>query len=660
MPPKSIVGWTIGVCLPLVALAITSVLPVCLRTYHPTYLKQFVFQSAVLLLLGIGLARVTKGAALRLMAALGKPSARSFLLAFLVLCLASSLWSRVSGVSLRAALEVALYVAWAFVISCWASGRGGIAWVVKAAIAAAALAAVWALVQFLLPTVSKPGLLRDPAYRLMLPLGNPNFMAGLMNVGLLSALSFAVSAPERLGGRLMAIASVLVTGAAGVCTRSLAGLVGLPSGLIVLLLLRAPRRLAIGFLALLVALSLVLACALASPGSSVANRFAMAAMNPQSTNHARPFLWMAAVEMVKGRPLLGRGTGAFLLAHPQFRPRAANLYRWGSDEHFDLHPHNEWLDVAVEVGLVGLVLYVLVLVSASADAWRWLASNRESPDAWAVRAALAGTVALQVQAMFGVGLRYWDLAPFHWTLVGALMATRPVGQPPREPQTDAPRSWARWLGVAACAALWLALPVSGYVTQVLTLKALRSNRHEVAASRYLQAMRFASYYVDTLRLRVLLAKAYLRSNDSDARQMALASYRAADVLAPGFERSKFHIGALYRRQGRDEEAVKWLEAYVQRNPYLPLAWRELSKAREAIGDRDALRHRWAATATTYRRAFRDDPTNLHAAAKLALAEAHLGHVVEAKRWLRWLEHRAIQTDDLRKTIRQAERTVNGA
>ena len=657
--PKRLTRWVIGACLPLVALAITRAFPVSLRTYHPTYIKQFVFQSATLLVLGISLAWVNRGALSRLTAALAEPSARSFLLAFLVLCLISPLWSPAPNVSLRAALDALLYVVWAILISCWTSDRGELAGVVKAVIAAAALATVWALVQFLGPALSDPGVLEDPGYRLMLPLGNPNFMAGLANIGLLSALSYSLTVQTPFGYRLVAAAGVLVMGIAGLCTRSLAGLVGLPSGLAVLVLLWVPRRLAQRGLLLLVILGLVLTSVLARPSSSLADRLVALAMKPGSTNHARPFLWMAAVDMIRGRPVLGRGMGAFLLAHPQFRPPAANLYRWGRDEHFDIHPHNEWLDVAVEVGLLGLILYVLVIVCACGNAWRWLAVNRGNPDAWAVQAALAGVVTLQVQAMFGVGLRYWDLAPFYWALIGVLLATRPIDLPPADTQPHASRPWIRWGGSVVCIALWLALPVRGYAAQVLTLRARRAERHDVAAGHYLRAMELASYYVDAVRLRVMLAKAYLRGRDSQAQQMALESYKAADALAPGFERSKLHIAALYRRQGRDKEAVRWLETYVQQNPHLPIAWLELSKAREAIGDREAQRRRWPPAATAYRRAFRDAPTNLHAAAKLALAEAQSGHGAEARRWLRWLGLRDIRTEDLRETIRQAERAVSG-
>lgn len=657
MRTKQIVGPTIVLALPLVALAITHVLPNCLKTFQPTYVKEFVFQTAVLLAAWstLALARPTVLPGLR--AFVSKPSARLVLVLLLLLSCLSPCWSRTPSASAKAAAAIAFCLVWAWVVATYVSTSDSFARVARALLVAAVLAAAWGLAEFLWPAASEPRLLRDDGYRLMRPLGNPNFMAGLLNVGILVALAQFASLRTRAPARWGAAACVPLMGAALFWTRSLAGFVALPFGLVALAFLRGPRWLRATVCVGGMISVLALAGVVAWPRSPALERFMATAMRPESTAHVRPLLWIAAVDMVKERPLFGRAMGGFITDHPTYRLPAAGLYRWASDKHFAIHTHNEWLQVAVELGLVGLALYVLLLTSAAASAWRWLQAQPHSTEAWAVSAALAGLIALQVQGMFGVGLRYWDLAPFHWTIVGMLIGTtRPLAARHREPGPVA-LPWRKWLAAGVCLALWLALPVRGYLAQALTLRALRAKDSEAATCLYLRAMRHSCHHVDEVRLPFMLASAASRWASDEGAELAIQLYRQVDRLAPNFARCRLYTGVLHLRQGRDAQAVAWLSDYLRHNPYSAQARLALARAHENLGKRAAGRHDWPASAQDFRTAFSHNPKSPEAAAGLALAEAECGHRIEARRWLRWLTTKRPQAPALREAIQRAQRLV---
>ena len=656
MRTKQIVGPTIVLSLPLVSLAITNVFPNCLKTFQPTYLKAFVFETAALLAAWAILALPGRGILAGLKALVSRPSARLFLLSFFLLSAVSPCWSRTPSVGVKAAAEMAFCLAWAWVVATYVSQRNGFAAVAWALSAAAVLAAIWGLADFLWPVASDPALLKDEAYRLMRPSGNPNFMAGLLNVGILLAVSQFGRA--RVGARLASAACLALMGTALFWTRSLAGFVALPFGLAALAFLRGPRWLRVSMLVGAVALCLALLGAVASPKSGVLRRLMGTAMRPESTSHVRPLQWMAAVDMVKERPVLGRGMGGFLTDHPTYRLPAAGLYRWASDKHFAIHPHNEWLQVAVELGIVGLALYLLVLTSAAGDAWRWLQARPQTTEAWAVQAAAAGVVALQVQGMFGVGLRHWDLAPFHWTLVGLLIGTTQACALRREEPVRPLGSWRRWALACVCFALWLAMPVRGYVAQALTLQASRTKDRQAATARYLRAMSFTSHHVGQIRVPFMLANASSRFSDDEGDELAVKLYKEVDSLAPNFARCRLYIGLVYLRQARYVQATKWLTGYLKHNPYSQRARLALARAHEGLGDRAARRRDWPASAAEFRKAFHSNPQSLKAAAALALAEAESGRGREATRWLRWLRRKRVEDASLQQTIQRTRQIVH--
>lgn len=77
---------------------------------------------------------------------------------------------------------------------------------------------------------------------------------------------------------------------------------------------------------------------------------------------ARPFrvrltMWKSQMGLFSEQPITGHGIGTCHLKFPDYRPRD---YRIQDVSHLTQHAHNEYLEVLGDVGVVGLVLYLLV------------------------------------------------------------------------------------------------------------------------------------------------------------------------------------------------------------------------------------------------------------------------------------------------------------
>ena len=73
----------------------------------------------------------------------------------------------------------------------------------------------------------------------------------------------------------------------------------------------------------------------------------------------RMVLWNNTVELIKARPLLGYGTGGFQKA---YQSKIENEPAWKHEITHD--PHNQFLKITTEQGLLGLVVFIAMILSA--------------------------------------------------------------------------------------------------------------------------------------------------------------------------------------------------------------------------------------------------------------------------------------------------------
>jgi len=202
-------------------------------------------------------------------------------------------------------------------------------------------------------------------------LGNPNLLAGY----LVPAVIFSIVAFfswQRWMGKALAIVMTVVNGACLMLTFSRGGWIGLVFGLLVLALLLAhwwsiylPRfwrtwalPIVLGTAIGVVLLAIVVLEPLRDRVTSIF------AGRGDSSNNFRINVWIAVLDMIKDRPLLGIGPGnnAFNKIYPLYqRPRFSAL-----------SAYSIILEVAVETGLIGLACFLWLLFVTVTQGWKAL------------------------------------------------------------------------------------------------------------------------------------------------------------------------------------------------------------------------------------------------------------------------------------------------
>lgn len=143
--------------------------------------------------------------------------------------------------------------------------------------------------------------------------------------------------------------------------------------------------------------------------------------------------WRISANMVLARPLMGSGVGSFPLRfgdsyrvmggnQSHYRvPSAAQVVKEGVT--LSSIAHNEYLQLATELGLVGLALYIAVLVLFFKHGVQAMCQMSNGTPRWLLLATLGAVAAQTVDAFANPGWRFIDVSPLLWLFLGLGMAT---------------------------------------------------------------------------------------------------------------------------------------------------------------------------------------------------------------------------------------------
>ncbi len=260
---------------------------------------------------------------------------------------------------------------------------------------------------------------------------NPNVMAGSLVILVPFAPSSLLFAWPRLQRpyRILAVLATVVTIGVLAATQSRSALLALLVVLLVMMSLRGVEGMAAGRVprrAWFVALALALAAGLTAGwlvASGVA-RLAFEALLSSSTLgglEERLQVWSRALYMLQDFPFTGVGMGSFEqvtnLLYPLFIAPGGGI----------THAHNLFLQVAVDLGLPGLVAWLSILILVVAVSWRVYQLGRVTGDSWLAGLGvglLCSQVALVVHGIANVSV--WGeirAAPIVWAVWGLAMAS---------------------------------------------------------------------------------------------------------------------------------------------------------------------------------------------------------------------------------------------
>lgn len=403
----------------------------------------------------------------------------------------------------------------------------------------------------------------DPSGRLRYPFGNEGWEAACLLPGLVVAVAWGVFGKTGAGGsrwasRGLAIAAAIPLAYATVLTRSRSAAVGLLVAFWTMGYLSCGRR----GRRLLLAGSLVIAA-----GGLLSLEFVRAtgttAWRAESIRSRVEHEWPYALRLWRAKFILGHGeSGYTMLAgqfarDEQFEEPAVTAITANDYSIWSSHAHNEYLELLVDLGLIGAISFAaaIVVTLRRASIWATTGSDRaRRAIVLGLAGALAGSAA---ECAFGVALRSPGLPPILLTIWGSLWAlVRGLEEPAGAEDRPAAAS-TRWRerGVGAAAAIggivlgylawadWLASRRAYEAETALAAgNALASaDLAEFAAKHQLDPFRRLLNELTTVRARTsLFAQRLLAStgppSDADLRigQDALARLERLRLASPRF------------------------------------------------------------------------------------------------------------------------------
>ena len=207
-------------------------------------------------------------------------------------------------------------------------------------------------------------------------LGNPNLLASyVMPAVMLSAV--AIFTWQRWLPKALAVVMLLVNTACLVLTFSRGGWIGLLMGGFALVLLlvhwwsvRLPRFWRIWAIPIVLGVSAGFVCVAVMSVEPLRDRVASIFVGREdSSNNFRINVWMAVIDMIQARPILGIGPGndAFNKVYPLFQQAGYTA----------LSAYSVFLEVAVETGLIGLGCMIWLLLATLTQGWMQLQRLRQ-------------------------------------------------------------------------------------------------------------------------------------------------------------------------------------------------------------------------------------------------------------------------------------------
>jgi len=232
-----------------------------------------------------------------------------------------------------------------------------------------------------------------------------NSVAMFLEPPMAFAVALVLFSDERRD-RLMALIWALVLAVALALTFSRGGFLALAVfAVLTLVNVRPDVRRPLLVIGVAAAALVLITVVVASTTPLMKSRFSYVALN--YTLQTRSAIFIATFDMIAANPLLGVGLGAYVYKLHNF---------------IEIYPHNLYLTLWVELGLLGLLAFLYVFVKMFVSAWRALplASGFERALLWGV----VGTVVMW--AIHGlVDSPYWknDMAVEFWLVAAIGVAT---------------------------------------------------------------------------------------------------------------------------------------------------------------------------------------------------------------------------------------------
>lgn len=297
---------------------------------------------------------------------------------------------------------------------------------------------------------------------------------------------------------------------------------------------------------------------------------------PHGSLAARWDIYQYAYKMIALSPLLGHGTGSYPFLNAL---RSSSIF----DDYVYLHAHNLWLQIGVEMGVIGIsmgLLFVGMLVWAFIEAWKQISVEGDQRGYLAAFAGVGVAVGMQNILDYLFSNLLYTLGVF---LVIALMLKQ-----------DREHSGIRlsWQKASSLIAVLLGLGLFG---MVFSMRGdTEFSRGLAAASRrdWEKASEQICYAADLnpsdshYNFQCALANAYASYEDSDLDHLinALIYQKAGLAVDPNWYVHWANLATYEWKIGQQESAIEHMKRAAINSPRRALFWVNLGWMEEQIGN----------------------------------------------------------------------------
>ncbi|MFH1238855.1 MAG: tetratricopeptide repeat protein [bacterium] len=412
--------------------------------------------------------------------------------------------------------------------------------------------------------------------------GNPNFLASFLVLLLPLSLTGMLAAQKRYLKLFLFIISTLMLTAL-MCTSTRSAWIGLVAALIVIwwfLFLKVKDKKTIFrhlvYLALIGAISLTVVSN--APGKKVIGERAISTViiEKSGTSSSQRFLiWTAVKDMFLDSPLIGTGWGTLELFYPSYQGKYLKMAKYAPLKTHANRAHNEILQFAAEVGLIGLGMAVWLLVVFIRYTFRLL--KKSAPDKeiqYIILGLFSGITGMLVDNLFNVSLHFASPAMVFWVNAGIIISLGNIIEPYPAVVISSETVKAKYLPLLKSLVTLLMLLILGWISW------LNVNKFE-AAVRYFNGLKYSKgEKVDLNRAAREMEESYKLypfdvNTDYELGNIyfcqgrldkAAELYERAKLINFGYAEIYYNLGNTYARQGENEKAVYNLEQALQIDP----------------------------------------------------------------------------------------------
>lgn len=252
----------------------------------------------------------------------------------------------------------------------------------------------------------------DPTRRIFSTLGQPNWLASYLVLILPLAIS-QIFVTKNAQKKIMFAAITLVIFTAAIFTNSRGGAVGAVIAILTFTALLGTKKIQKNFKVFLALAAPIIIAALVF-GSTLISRI-NEIVSPQDSpgtesSKIRLIVWQGAMDIAKAHPLLGTGPETFAYSYYKLRPAAHNLTtEWNF---FYNKAHNEFLNYAANVGLLGLGSNLVFLSVALYSIWKVTRNSKDQSTELYSSAVFSAVIGYQTTIFFGFSVVTTQLLMF--------------------------------------------------------------------------------------------------------------------------------------------------------------------------------------------------------------------------------------------------------